>query len=213
MNFDLAWTLKTIPAAIIGLTVHEYCHALAAFWLGDTTAKDQGRLTLNPIKHIDPLGFLLIVIAGFGWAKPVRFDRQNLNRPHRDETIIALAGPLSNLVLGIIFIAVARVLFLFPAVSHSQTGVDIVNLLILWAVISFGLFAFNLIPLPPLDGSHVYTTYLKELNEKLLVVVYKFGTWILLGIILIQNSMGKEIIPISSVTMWVTKTCIRIFGF
>lgn len=213
MNFDLAWTLKTVPAAVIGLTVHEYCHALAAYRLGDSTARDQGRLTLNPIKHIDPVGFILIVIAGFGWAKPVQFDRERLKRPRRDEILISLAGPLSNFVLGVLFVAIARGLYLFDAVSGSQAGVDAVNLLILWAVISFGLFAFNLIPLPPLDGSHVYTAFLKGINDRLLAALYRYGTWLLLGIILIGNALGKEIIPISPVIMWLTSACIRVFGF
>jgi Zn-dependent protease len=170
-------------------------------------------LTLNPLKHIDPFGFLLIVVAGFGWAKPVRFTRENLRRPHRDEILISLAGPVSNLVLGVLFIAIARGLYAFGAVRGAQAGIDVVNLFILWAVISFGLFAFNLVPLPPLDGSHVYLTFLKEVNEGLLAALYKYGTWILLGIIVVGNALGREIIPISPVIMWLTRTCIQLFGF
>ena len=100
MNFDLFWLLKSLPAVVIGLTVHELAHALMAYFLGDMTAKNDGRLTLNPLKHIDPLGFILIVIAGFGWAKPVNFNPANLRNKHRDEILISLAGPFSNFLLA-----------------------------------------------------------------------------------------------------------------
>jgi len=93
---DFIEMIKIMPAAIIGLTVHEFSHAYMAFRLGDHTAKDQGRLTLNPLKHIDWMGFFLIVIAGFGWAKPVSFNPDNLKHKHRDEILISIAGPFSN---------------------------------------------------------------------------------------------------------------------
>ena len=107
MGLDLNEMLKIVPAAVIGLTVHEFSHAFAAYKLGDSTAKDDGRLTLNPLKHIDWLGFFLIVIAGFGWAKPVIFNPDNLKNKHRDEIIISVAGPLSNFVLAVLFLVIA----------------------------------------------------------------------------------------------------------
>lgn len=100
MNFDYFWLFRSLPAVIIGLTVHELAHAYTAYKLGDMTAKNDGRLTLNPLKHIDPLGFILIVIAGFGWAKPVSFNPDNLKNKHRDEILISLAGPFSNFFAG-----------------------------------------------------------------------------------------------------------------
>lgn len=114
MNFDLFWLLKSLPAVVIGLTVHELAHALMAYFLGDMTAKNDGRLTLNPLKHIDPLGFILIVIAGFGWAKPVNFNPANLRNKHRDEILISLAGPFSNFLLAVLFLVIARGLFALP---------------------------------------------------------------------------------------------------
>ena len=108
MHFDIIDTLYSLPGIVIGLTLHEYCHALAAYKLGDGTAKADGRLTFDPIKHIDPIGFLFIVIAGFGWAKPVSFDPRNLAHPRRDRVIIALAGPLSNLALGIVSLFIVK---------------------------------------------------------------------------------------------------------
>ena len=213
MNIDYLWLLKTIPAVIIGLTIHELAHAYTAYKLGDMTAKNDGRLTFNPLKHIDPLGFILIVIAGFGWAKPVGFNPDNLKNKHRDEILISLAGPFSNFLLAILFLIVARALFFLPYFHGTPTGLVVVNLLVLWAVINFGLFVFNLLPIPPLDGSHVYTTFLKEINPKLLQNMYMYGTWGLLLIILIQSNTKIEIFPLAPLIKGITNSFISILQF
>ncbi len=213
MNIDYLWLLKTIPAVIIGLTIHELAHAYTAYKLGDMTAKNDGRLTFNPLKHIDPLGFILIVIAGFGWAKPVGFNPDNLKHKHRDEILISLAGPFSNFLLAILFLIVARMLFFLPYFHGTATGLVVVNLLVLWAVINFGLFVFNLLPIPPLDGSHVYTTFLKEINPKLLQSMYMYGTWGLLLIILIQSNTKIEILPLAPLIKGITNSFISILQF
>jgi Zn-dependent protease len=210
---DFIWIMKSIPAAVIGLTVHECAHAWIAYLCGDSTAKDEGRITLNPIKHIDPLGFILIVIAGFGWAKPVHFTPENLRNKHRDEILIALAGPVSNFLLALLFLVVGRILFLFPYFGASGIGLDIVRLFVLWGVINFGLFVFNLIPIPPLDGSHLYTTFLKSISEKLLIAAYKIGTWGLLIIIIVQNRLEIEIIPLSPLIRGITKFFLQLLSF
>jgi Zn-dependent protease len=213
MNFDVVTMLKTIPAALIGLTVHEFSHAYVGYKLGDSTAKDQGRLTLNPIRHIDPIGFLLIIVAGFGWAKPVQFNPENLKRRHLDEILISIAGPISNLLVGILILILCRALFMIDYFSSTETGFGILEMLILWAVINFGLFVFNLIPIPPLDGSHFYTTFLKIMNPDLYAKVYKYGTWALLLIILAENRLGVTILPITPIINSITKTMISILRF
>ncbi len=213
MNIDYLWLLKTIPAVIIGLTIHELAHAYTAYKLGDMTAKNDGRLTFNPLKHIDPLGFILIVIAGFGWAKPVGFNPDNLKNKHRDEILISLAGPFSNFLLAILFLIVARALFFLPYFHGTATGLVVVNMLVLWAIINFGLFVFNLLPIPPLDGSHVYTTFLKEINPKLMQSMYKYGTWGLLLIILIQSNTKIEILPLAPLIKGITNSFISILQF
>jgi len=213
MNFDFVWMLKSIPAVVIGLTVHELAHAYTAYKLGDSTAKDQGRLTLNPVKHMDPLGFLLIVVAGFGWAKPVIFNPDNLKKRHRDEILIALAGPVSNFVLALIFLVLARVLYAFPVFQGTDAGLATVNLLILWAILNFGLFVFNLIPIPPLDGSHLYTTFLKNTNPRLFGLFYRYGTLGLLAVILFQNATKIEILPLSPLIRGLTDLCLSLLGF
>jgi Zn-dependent protease len=210
---DLSQTLQIIPAAVIGLTVHEFAHAYTAYKLGDDTAKNDGRITLNPLKHIDWLGFFLIIIAGFGWAKPVMFNPDNLKHKHRDEILISIAGPLSNLVLALIFFGIARLFYAFPAIGAQDLGIFSIQMLFLWGVINLGLFVFNLIPLPPLDGSHVYLTFLKDTNPVLMTNLYKYGSLALLAIILIENNSSVNILHISDLLQKITGFLIGLFGF
>jgi len=210
---DLLQTLKIIPAAIIGLTVHEFSHAYIASLLGDNTAKEQGRISLNPLKHIDWLGFLLIIIAGFGWAKPVSFNPQNLKHKHRDEILISLAGPLSNLLLAIFFFIVARSLYSIGYFQSTDVGLFCVNLLAMWGIINLGLFIFNLIPIPPLDGSHIYLTYLSTINPQLMIQLYKYGTMGLLGIIIAENYLHVNILHLSDIIQSTTTFIIRLLNF
>jgi len=200
MGLDILDMLKILPAAVIGLTVHEFSHAFAAYKLGDFTAKNEGRLTLNPLKHIDWLGLFLIAVAGFGWAKPVTFNPDNLKNKHRDEILIAIAGPISNFILAILFFVVARVLYTINGVS-----IDIVQLIVTWGIINFSLFVFNLIPIPPLDGSHLYLTYLKDINPKLMMDMYKWGMFVLLIIILAENNLNINILHISNLVGGITQ--------
>ena len=211
MALDLVDILKIAPAAVIGLTVHEFSHAYAAYKLGDSTAKEEGRLTLNPLKHIDWLGFFLIIIAGFGWAKPVSFNPNNLKNKHRDEIIISVAGPISNFILAILFFVIARILY---STSYFKTsGLEIINLIVTWGIINFSLFIFNLIPIPPLDGSHIYLTYLKEINPKLMTNMYKWGTLGLILIIIAENKLGINILHISDLVSALSTFFISLMSF
>ena len=198
--------LYSLPGILIGLTVHEYCHALAAHKLGDNTARDQGRITFNPIKHIDPIGFLFIIFAGFGWAKPVQFNPENLRNLRRDKAIIAVAGPLSNLALALVFIGIIRLwMFLLgtaPAAEsglaellHSPNFIVFINVILRAAVINIGLFVFNLLPIPPLDGSHIAFSGL-NLPMETQYRIMKIGMPLLFGIIIIQNFANITILPI-----------------
>ena len=120
-NFDFIRTLKFLPGIILGLTVHEFSHAFVAHMCGDSTSRDQGRITLNPLKHIDPLGFIMLMVAGFGWAKPVQFTEQNLRNPKTDVIKIAVAGPLSNAFIAMILSFVFSGLVSFLPIYSSQT--------------------------------------------------------------------------------------------
>jgi Zn-dependent protease len=189
--------LYSLPGILVGLTVHECCHALCAWKLGDSTARDQGRISLNPLKHIDLIGFLFIIIAGFGWAKPVQFNPEHLRCLRRDKALIAAAGPLSNLALGIIFILILKILFYF--LTGSNSGIETVIYIIYYAAaINFGLFVFNLLPIPPLDGSHIVFSGL-NLSPKIEHLIMKIGMPLLFIILIIQNRLDITIIPIGKI--------------
>jgi Zn-dependent protease len=198
---DLRSTLLSLPGILLGLTVHECCHALCAWKLGDSTAKDQGRITLNPIKHIDLIGFIFILVAGFGWAKPVQFNPQYLRHPRRDKAFIAAAGPLSNLVLGLVFIfTIKGIIFLvgFFSAAVSDFRRVLFDLLLYAAIINFGLFVFNLIPLPPLDGSHIVFSGL-NLSPETEYRIMRIGGPLLFIILIIQNRTDMTILPIGKI--------------
>ena len=194
-------TLYALPGILIGLTVHECCHALCAWKLGDNTAYDQGRITLNPLKHIDLVGFIFIVIAGFGWAKPVQFNPENLRNYRRDKALIAAAGPFSNLLLGILFGLSVKALFYSinnHIVSPSDFTKHLLYVLYYAASINFGLLIFNLLPIPPLDGSHIVFSSLNikpETEDK----IRRIGVPLLFGILIIQNFAKITIIPIGKI--------------
>ena len=210
---ELIESLKIIPAAVIGLTVHEFSHAYAAYRLGDNTAKMDGRLTLNPLKHIDWLGFFLIVIAGFGWAKPVVFNPDNLKHKHRDEIIISLAGQFSNFIVAILFFIIARLLYINEFFHTTPFGLEVVNMMMIWGVINCSLFIFNLIPLPPLDGSHLYLTFLKEIHPNLMMNIYKYGTLGLFAIIIAESQFKVNILHLSEIIGYFTKFVIQFLQF
>ncbi|MCL2722068.1 MAG: site-2 protease family protein [Treponema sp.] len=196
MNFQRI--IDFLPGVLIGLTVHEFFHAFAAYKLGDNTARDQGRLTFNPIKHIDLIGLLFIIFAGFGWAKPVQFNPENLQNVRRDKAIIAAAGPLSNFILGILFCFILKAMSAYYSVNDIEPALSIIKLshIIQYAAfINFGLFIFNLLPIPPLDGSHIIFSGLNlsyDTEEK----IRKIGLPVLFLIIIIQNQFGIPILPI-----------------
>jgi Zn-dependent protease len=176
-GFLLALLFK-IPALLLAVTVHELAHGLVADRLGDPTARLQGRLTLNPIPHIDPLGALAFIIAGFGWAKPVPVNAYNLPHPIRDMAVIAAAGPLSNFALafaGILAFRLLQPITVLPAVIEP-----LVAMLSYVFLYNLGLGVFNLIPLPPLDGGHFLPYFLPRASWATLHKLEQFGPIILI---------------------------------
>jgi Zn-dependent protease len=193
--FDIQRILKFLPGIILGLTVHEFSHALMARRCGDMTSYHQGRVTLNPLKHIDPLGFIMLIIAGFGWAKPVQFNENNLRNPKTDVIKIAVSGPISNaitaMVLSVLF---AQGILLFP--ENQSSFLQIILEIFLYAIyINWGLFVFNLIPLPPLDGSHLLFYPLKKF-PRIYEMLYHYGALILFGLLIAASISKTNILPI-----------------
>ena len=141
-----------IPALLLAVTIHELAHGVVADRLGDPTARRLGRLTLNPLPHIDPLGAVAFVLAGFGWAKPVPVNPTNLRHPARDMTWVAAAGPLSNFVVA--FLGLLALRLSAPFLDSPFWGDPLVGMLKYVYLFNLGLGIFNLIPLPPLDGGH-----------------------------------------------------------
>ena len=150
-----------VAAIFLCLTVHETCHGLAALALGDPTAKSMHRLSLNPLRHIDWLGLLMMFVAGFGWAKPVPVDPRYFRKPKQGMALTALAGPVSNFVLAVLAMLVSKVIYLYAPYSVAM---DVVFSFCLYtlAPLSIGLGLFNLIPIPPLDGSKVVAMFLPD---------------------------------------------------
>jgi len=158
--------LLTIPGVLIALTFHEFAHAYAANKLGDETPRVQGRLNLNPLSHIDPVGFIFLIVAGFGWGKPVQIDPRNFNGKHsisKAEAIVSAAGPIMNFILAFVFLIIYYILFAVTDVisSLSVQWQQVINIVISYTIsINIGLGVFNLIPLPPLDGSKILMHFL-----------------------------------------------------
>ncbi len=169
MNTVIYYILSAI-AALVALTVHEYCHGYAAYKLGDDTAKNMGRLTLNPIHHIDPYGAICMVLFHIGWAKPVPINPRNFKNPKRDFAITAAAGPAANLILG--FLSAPLFILTFNAYVNMvlKTGSaggftinlldNLVTFLSAFHIINVGLGLFNLLPIPPFDGSRLLNVFL-----------------------------------------------------
>lgn len=157
--------LVSVPGVLIAITFHEFAHGYAAYKLGDNTAKNEGRLSLNPFDHLDPIGTLMLLVAGFGWGKPVHVNPTNYTRKismEKGEAIVSVAGPLTNIILAFIFALIygAFIKFASPVFLFSTVGNIIQLILVSTIAVNIGLGVFNLIPLPPLDGSKIIMPFL-----------------------------------------------------
>lgn len=201
-DWSLLDILITLPGILLGLSVHEYAHARIAYLLGDSTAADDGRMTLDCSKHIDPIGFLFIIIAGFGWAKPVLINPELFKNPKRDEILVSLAGPFGNFVLAFVFFLISKIIMLTMAYPYTGSMHTIMRIILSGALINLGLFVFNLIPIPPLDGSHLYMAFLRKWNKDLADQISRLGFAALILIIMIDNRTGMDLLPITPLMDW-----------
>lgn len=194
-TYILSILLGLVPS-LLCITLHELSHGLVAYKLGDDTAKRAGRLTLNPIKHLDPMGLLMMLVFHVGWAKPVPVNMFKFKNPKRGMAITALAGPVSNIVIAVVF------MFLYGAayipLGQSDAGSYFLSMLQLTAYISLGLAIFNLIPISPLDGSKVLFSFMSDERYYKLMRYEKYGA-IIMFLLVATGILGK---PLSDVIDW-----------
>ena len=194
-----------LPGLIIAMTVHEFAHAVTAVALGDPTPKMQGRLTLNPAAHIDPIGLLMLFLVRFGWAKPVMVNPYNFKHPRRDDILVSLAGPFSNLVTA--FLALLVMVLLIKFGVQMTPGMNTVFSLILIYNINFAIF--NMIPVPPLDGSQV----LKQLLPYELARKYhelERYSFLILIVFLMTPILGSILVPMQRLILRMFESIIGI---
>ena len=173
-----------LPGIIIGLSFHEFAHAWMSDKLGDPTPRRQGRVTINPMAHIDPIGFLALLLVGFGWGKPVQIDPGYYKHRRRDEFLVGIAGVTMNLLIAVIFSLPARAIVkAFNGAAASDFIYNIYLMIFYIVSINIVLMIFNLIPCPPLDGWGILTQIFRLDRYSWWYKVYQYGTWILLALI------------------------------
>ena len=178
---QISWIVFSIPSLLLASSIHEFSHAWAATKLGDYTAKVNGRLTLNPLAHIDPIGAIMMVIAKFGWSKPIPINEHNFKNPVLGTALTALAGPTSNLIVAIPAALVFRLAF--SNSNHVASGTAaffVANFLITFIIVNLSLAVFNLIPLPPLDGHKIVRAFLPQGFRYYWESLENYGRWILI---------------------------------
>lgn len=205
-DFDIMQIVAGLPGLVIAMVVHEYAHARVAVALGDFTPRLMGRLTLNPVAHVDPVGLLCLFLVHFGWAKPVVINPRNFRNVRRDDILVSLAGPAANFITS--FIALAILMVLLHSGSQMSLGLRTVLTLIIIYNINFGIF--NLIPLPPLDGSHVLKYLLPG------ELAYRYAdierySFLILIFLMMTPVLGGILIPLQRMILGMFQTIISLF--
>ena len=206
LRLDPEILIILIPALILSLCVHEYAHGIIAYYYGDDTAYKAGRLTLNPLKHLDPIGSVMLLFIGFGYAKPVPVNTFNLSNPKKDIIKVAAAGPISNLILS--FLGVFIIFLLASVLPELVRSKNVRTFLEIFIQINIFLAIFNLIPVYPLDGGQIFGTIISKYNPRFSQQLAEYGPKILLGVILFGllsgvSIIGMILIPISNAIRFV----------
>ncbi|MBN2781370.1 MAG: site-2 protease family protein [Candidatus Marinimicrobia bacterium] len=194
MNTQIINYIAMVVPILLSLTIHEYSHGYVAYRLGDTTARDSGRLTLNPLSHIDPIGLIMLFIIGMGWAKPVPINLHAFAHPKRDLALSSAAGPASNFIVA----AFTGLLFrIFPGLV-PLTGDPVLILflklnLFYLLLINVGLGVFNLIPIPPLDGSKILRGFLPDSKVHIIDHLERYGGIVLLSVVFLGRISGFSV--------------------
>ncbi len=217
-NFNIIEILQNFIVLFTAITVHEYAHGWVACKLGDPTAKAMGRLTLNPMAHLDPLGALMMVFCRFGWAKPVPVNPYYFKNPKKDMVLVSVAGPLANIALAFISCTIYPILYLiaFKFGVHDNVSVNfILDLFISCASLNVCFAVFNLIPFPPLDGSKILFSVLPNDYYNKLLTYEHYGTFILIALSItgvLSNILGVVISPVLTVFQIWINFLVEVFG-
>lgn len=190
--------LYTLPALLFCLSVHEFAHAYTAYKLGDRTQKAMGRLTLNPFSHIDIAGFICIALFGFGWGKPVMIDDRNFKNKAAGNALTAFAGPCSNIIMAILFTIILKILLITGVILptiNSVVGSIILNMLILTIQFNVVFAIFNLIPIPPFDGSRILYFFLPAKGREYMYKIEQYS-FIIVLVVLVTGIGSKLVSPI-----------------
>lgn len=195
----MQWLMSIIillPGIIIGLSFHEFAHAKVATMCGDPTPKMQGRVTINPAAHVDPIGLLALIFVRFGWGKPVMINPSNFRKPRRDELFVSVAGVAMNFIVATVFMGILRLLYEFQLeFMISDLGRILNEVLIQVVIINIVLMIFNLLPIPPLDGFNILTQIFNLRNTEFYYRVYDKGFLILI-ILILFNITGRVLTPL-----------------
>lgn len=181
--------LYSLPGILLGLVLHELGHALVADRLGDPTPRRMGRISLNPLHHLNPIGTVMLILAGFGWAKPVVTDPRNYRTKRFGFALVGIAGPLTNLILGLILMTVWLLLYKNGTIFNGDVAFEMLSYAV---IINFSLCAFNLIPLPPLDGYNILkdSVLLRWNNSRFLWNIERYGQFLLLALLIFPVTSG-----------------------
>jgi len=202
---DLVSMLYMIPIILLSIAVHECAHAVVAYKLGDRSQKLQGRMTLDPLVHMDIIGFICIVLFRFGWGKPVLVDDSNFKNRSRDNMLVSIAGPLSNLVLAVISAIILAILALTNIVdiaAASQIGTIIITMLMLSVQYNVIFAVFNMLPIPPLDGSKVLAHFLPQKTKNVMYNLERYSFYIII-ILLATGAFSYIISPFIDGTSYI----------
>lgn len=195
-----------VPGIIIAMVIHEYSHARVAYALGDYTPKMQGRLTLNPAAHVDLIGLVMLFIVHFGWAKPVQINPMNFSHPRRDDILVSLAGPLSNLITAFVF----TIILVFMVKLHMPLTEGLLVVFNLIIVYNINFAIFNMLPIPPLDGSHILRNLLPYEMARAYEQLERYS-FIFLIIILATPILGYIFVPLQRFIFGIFKSIVGIF--
>ena len=197
---EIQTLLLIAPAILLALTFHEFAHAYVANRYGDDTAKRSGRLSLNPLRHLDPLGTIMIFLVHFGWAKPVPVNPYNLRNPKKDMLWISAAGPLANMILALISGILLRVLLASGGTSDQYSILDFIIIMVVMSLqINLALAIFNILPIAPLDGSKILAGLLPARFSGFIFTAERYGPFVLLGLIILGRVTG---VPILGGLIW-----------